>query len=907
MRKLVCFVLFSFFYVFCYCQNETSNWYFGDKAGINFNNSSVNILNDGAMTTPAGCSSISDIEGNLLFYTNGKTVWNKNHTIMEGGEGLVGEPETSQPTIIIPKPNSTNTYYIFSTRKTRTRSPLLYPGIYYSEVEISNDHPLGIVTNKNVKIANSKSQRITAVHHRNGKDIWVVFYGSNGYNFPDDIFFAFKIDENGINSPIRTKLNTINEIDQEGQMKASPDGKKIALSTNETIYIYNFDNLSGTLSKYRFISLRINFTDFYTCYGISFSPNSRFLYFSSLFTSFEGYTYNIVQVDTESENFFKIGEHIFTTEANRVAAASQLSMNGKIYFAQINSEDIFDYGGFIIGRDLFPTNVLGVINNPDELGVASNYNHDSINLENGISYFGLPNFIQSYFRNRIITENQCVFDTFDFSLDSYAPIKSVAWNFGDGTSSNEINPQHSYNTPGEFEVTATININDQNVQLYKKVTVFPLPDLIPDQRIIQCDNDADGISLFNLNNIADQISKDSTYTFKFYRSMTNAENDMNEISDPENFYNESNPQTIYAKATTINGCSSIESFSIETILKPSLTISPIIVCGELDNTGVFNLENKKNEIINDFSLSPLEEVSFFASLSDAQKTINTLPPKFLSASTTIWVKIESEQECSSISPIDLIANSPQINLEDNYTICISPSNHSSITLIGDPSNDNFEWRDENNNIISTNNTFTLTRAGEFSLTAYKTINGIQCSNFKAFTVNYPPPPDILDVQVNVINETENNVTITIIGDSSYEYSLDDDTYVGNGTSHTFTNVTPGIATIYIRDINKCESPTETSASIIGYPKFLTPNADGFNDYWKVYGANSNFFKEIDVKIFNRFGKTLYVFNNENAHIGWDGTYNGIHLPTNDYWFHAKLKDLDDNIIDKKGHFTLKRN
>ncbi|WP_047789275.1 T9SS C-terminal target domain-containing protein [Tenacibaculum mesophilum] len=908
MTKLI-FVCLFIFSISCFSQRETDNWFFGDKAGIVFNNGNLSISNKGQIVTETGSSSISSNQGNLLFYTNGATIWNRNHKIMENGEGLIGESEASQPSIIIPKPNSNSIYYVFTTRKTKTENPSLFPGIYFSEVEISNKYPLGKVTQKNVRLENSTAQRITAVHHKNGKDIWVITYGSNSYNGPDEIFFAFRVTDKGVNfRPVKTKLNEIKSSLSKGEIKASPDGSKVALSTGSNLYIYNFDNETGVFSRFKLLNLRLNFTDGYTCNGLTFSSNSKILYYSSFYYERgNNDSYNIMQLDLDNTDQFFFGESIFTTTPERASASAQLASDGKIYIAQINSERLFDYGGQPIGFDLTPFNTLGVINDPNKLGVACNYEHDAVNLEDGLSYFGLPNFIQSYFRNRITTENQCVFDTFTFSLDSYAPIKSVVWDFGDGNKSNDITPKHTYTSAGEYNVTAVININNQDIPLYKKITIYPLPNLSPNQEIIQCDDNNDGISLFNLNNIANKISTDNTLTYKFYKNLSDAENNVNEILDPENFYNESNPQTIYTKATSIYGCSDIENFSIRTLFKPTLTIPSITVCENSNNKGIFNLESKKAEIINTFGLNTLDKISFFSSLEDAQRTITPLPPEFLSPSSTIWVKIENEKGCFGISPIDLIVNSPQINLKDSYTICVSPSDHPPITLTADSSNNRFEWKDENNNTISTSNSFPLTREGEFSLTVYKTINGIECSNSKNFTVKYPPPPNVLNIEVNIQSETDNSVYISIDGDSSYEFSLDDANYVGNGTSHSFNNVQPGIATIYIRDINKCESPTKTSASIIGYPKFLTPNDDGFNDYWKVYGANTNFFKEINIKIFNRFGKILYVINDKNIELGWDGTYNNIKLPSNDYWFHAKLTDINDNKIDKKGHFTLKRN
>ncbi|MGB1042767.1 MAG: T9SS type B sorting domain-containing protein [Tenacibaculum sp.] len=103
-----------------------------------------------------------------------------------------------------------------------------------------------------------------------------------------------------------------------------------------------------------------------------------------------------------------------------------------------------------------------------------------------------------------------------------------------------------------------------------------------------------------------------------------------------------------------------------------------------------------------------------------------------------------------------------------------------------------------------------------------------------------------------------------------------------------------------------EAIVNEDISIIGYSKFLTPNDDTKNDKWFVYGANTNHFKLIDIKIFNRFGKILYTINNDNASLGWNGKYNGKPMPSGEYWFQAKLIDLNDKKIEKKGHFALIR-
>ena len=142
------------------------------------------------------------------------------------------------------------------------------------------------------------------------------------------------------------------------------------------------------------------------------------------------------------------------------------------------------------------------------------------------------------------------------------------------------------------------------------------------------------------------------------------------------------------------------------------------------------------------------------------------------------------------------------------------------------------------------------------------------------------------------------ISIVATGEGDYEYALDningpyqDDT--------TFYDVSPGFHTVYVRDKNGCGIANET-VSVIGFPNFFTPNDDGYNDTWHIYGINTPSQSGSEIYIFDRYGKLLkqLLFNS----LGWDGTYNGNPMPTSDYWFYIKLGD--NRIF--RGHFTLKR-
>lgn len=904
MNKVYTFLLFYIFSLFCFSQNETSNWYFGDKSGFYFNKGKIDILNNSKMSTPAGCSTISDVDGNLLFYTDGQTVWNKNHAVMQNGSNLGGNKELFQNSIIIPKPNSKNIYYLLYLKNTL---PATSHAFYLAEIEVSQNFPQGIVKRKNELISSFSTERITAVHSKDGKSIWVITInkGSSSDSLVNTIS-VFKFNENGIQRPpinysIQETISTL------GAMKISPDGSKLAVAdyNGSNIFLYDFDTITGNIT----FSERV-FTDvalFSPTYPLSveFSSDSKILYYSarqrldsSILVQY------ILNSPFPADPLYSKKQLIYVSYDSSLGTL-QLANNGKIYASIFIKTDPADNV-----NNLIYTEDIGVINEPNKHKFESNYNHSFVKTTPGLSLKGLPNFISSYLRNRIITENKCAFELFDFSLDAYAPITSVIWDFGDNSNtSTNINPTHAYTSSGNYIVTATVTINNQQQNIYKRIKVFPLPELIKNQKLVQCDDDNDGISLFNLNNISSKISKDTSLNYTFYKSLTDAQNNSNPILDPENFYNESNPQTIYTKAISINECTEIESFTIESLFKPSINISPIIECEipDSNNEANFDLQRKRVEIDILLNLSKSYKISFFPTFKDAQKYTNELPDLYKSSSTIIWVKIENENGCSGISPIQLTVNTlPITGINDSFTICVNPTSHAPVIITANNNNDKFEWKDENGNIISLNNNFTLTKTGKYSLTVYKTQNNIECSNTSDFIVINPTPPVIVSLDFNSESEQKNSVYVTVNGNSSYEFSLNNIDYFGNGTSHTFYDVTPGINTVYVRDINKCEAITTDDVSIIGYPKFLSPNGDNKNDTWTVYGVNSNFFKKIDITIFNRFGRVLYTINNQNAEQGWNGTLNGKNLPPNDYWFYAKLVDLNDNVIEKKGHFSLQK-
>ena len=172
-----------------------------------------------------------------------------------------------------------------------------------------------------------------------------------------------------------------------------------------------------------------------------------------------------------------------------------------------------------------------------------------------------------------------------------------------------------------------------------------------------------------------------------------------------------------------------------------------------------------------------------------------------------------------------------------------------------------------------------------------------CSSSRTITVLASETATI--ESVNVVGVAPNNVvTITVSGEGDYEIALDDENGIYQD-SFVFTNVTQGFHTIYIKDKNGCGT-VEDTISVLGFPKFFTPNGDEDNPTWRVIGTDAQFLQIASIQIFNRYGKLITEQTTLNS--GWDGTLNGNTLPSDDYWFVARFIDGKTYT----GHFALRR-
>lgn len=183
----------------------------------------------------------------------------------------------------------------------------------------------------------------------------------------------------------------------------------------------------------------------------------------------------------------------------------------------------------------------------------------------------------------------------------------------------------------------------------------------------------------------------------------------------------------------------------------------------------------------------------------------------------------------------------------------------------------------------------------------KATNAYNCFNYAQLTLELSN--DIVPNRVAIITGVKttdftgnkNKVTIEYTGSSDYEFSIDGVYYQDNPE---FLNIPAGIYTAYANDKNGCGVSNPFSFTILDYPRYFTPNGDGYNDFWTI--KNLNLLPQATIHIFDRYGKLLKQFNSSN--LNWNGTLNGYLLPADDYWFNLFFEN-GKNI---KGHFSLKR-
>lgn len=348
------FVLFS--------KNEANVWYFGRNAGLDFNTESPTVLTDSRIFAWEGCASICDTSGNLLFYTRGDTIFKRDHTIMANGMNILGNQDITQSSVIIPMPDNNHKYFLFTIYGFGISAQLRY-----SIIDITIDS----VIVKNVFLRVGIAEKLAAVLHANGKDVWVMIHGMNNNDF-----YAYLVSGDSVAlSPVISSVGSVNTPTTSiGYLKFSPNGHRlVSVNYLPSLELFDFNNSTGVVFNGFKLPVEIY------PYGLSFSPDNsklyvRFNHFSSIPKS-KVYQFDLSKCDSAGI----VNSRMVVGTSPQQIDAIQIGPDGKIYIAKAASK------------------YLAVISYPNELGLACAFQDSAVYLGGQYSWNGLPNFIESYF------------------------------------------------------------------------------------------------------------------------------------------------------------------------------------------------------------------------------------------------------------------------------------------------------------------------------------------------------------------------------------------------------------------------------------------------------------------------------------------------------------------------------
>ncbi|MDX5321813.1 MAG: hypothetical protein LPK45_11780, partial [Bacteroidota bacterium] len=298
MKRLLPLVIVFFVSLQLVAQYRAMNWYFGRNAGISFSQQgTASAITDGAQDAYEACASISDRNGNLLFYTDGDTVWNARNEIMPNGKHIEGNRSATQGALIVPKPGSKTLYYIFTLDNTTSNAFVLN----YSEVDMSLNNGLGDVTStKGVQLLSGVSERMAATFNASGDGVWVVVRDAD-----EATFYSYEITKNGISSsPVSTSIGSSTNVGfgQSGQMKFSPNGEYLAWVAryDRFLEVLRFNKANGEFENW---TRKVIFSEVNQLpYGVEFSADGRRLYVSR---GFQGGIYQFDMNMAVSESLFQ--------------------------------------------------------------------------------------------------------------------------------------------------------------------------------------------------------------------------------------------------------------------------------------------------------------------------------------------------------------------------------------------------------------------------------------------------------------------------------------------------------------------------------------------------------------------------------------------------------------------------
>lgn len=356
-----------------HAQQPPQTWYFGYNASLVFTPAGPVPAEPGRISSvEGGAVGNHPITGELLFYTDGATVWNADHTEMEYGSGLHGHWSSAQSALIVPWPCDATKYLLVTSGQEGYEPIEPRHGVEWAVVHHSGTvGKSGRIVSKNNVLLDSASEQLTAIRHTNGNDYWIVAHGRDGNEF-----YVYLLTRDGLQiQPIISKAGSPQDARSVGTLKASPDGRRLALGK---VGPGKHGNLAGHAELFSFeassgiVSNGITVWDV-PVYGVSFSPDSKMLYAAE----YSGEN-RIAQFEADRDVPGDIiASRTIVGRSIGQLKACQLGPDGKIYIA------------------VYDQHWLSAIDQPNVIGAGCRFIDNAVDLGDRRSSSGLPNNIDA--------------------------------------------------------------------------------------------------------------------------------------------------------------------------------------------------------------------------------------------------------------------------------------------------------------------------------------------------------------------------------------------------------------------------------------------------------------------------------------------------------------------------------
>ncbi len=837
------------------CQGPTSHWYFGDSAGIKFENYTPSfLLNSNLGVADEGSAVLSNRNGDLLNYARPSFILNQLHDTIENGSNLEGNNSSTQGAIFIPNPIDTSIVYFISHQYELGQDT----GHHFSIVRKTNTFPLGIIlpTEKNVPLVNGTTEKTTAVHHNNGSDIWVITRKVN-----TDSMLAILITHEGVQGePIVSIVPNDGNLAISGQLKSSPNGKFLAecIFRAPDVYpiqarVYKFNNVTGEVTESISISYE-NTLNTARPYGCEFSANSKFLYFANTFTPTIGpsiFQYSIENYDSSSINSSRFD--LFTNQN----FALQIGVDKKIYGAKLQNQ------------------YLSCISNPQTTGATLLYSDSAVYLGGRTSRLGLPDFIQSYFHPAY----------FDYESKCNLPVKftsypvgqdSVHWDFGESSSASNastlINPAHDYQNEGFYTVEFIVYADSSSDTFSRDIYVKKSLGLTGSSFSADiCDT-------------AHVINANHNLTLMKYNWSTGAAADSISVTQSG---------TYFCSMTAF--CDSlIDTFQVSFIVNPEIDLGNDTVLCEGD-TLTFMAEN-------------LPQTNYQWSTGENSTAVN-IDASIFSNLKPIDLWLTSTNACGNSSDtirIDFLPQ-PDVSWFSDSILC-----NQSEAIVNTPSIDSVTFFMTYTSDDIAYDTLTPPWVIDtFGLYYAHAFNKCDTVVKRAFL----SPFNVIDVSLGadtVLCPGDSIVLNAFWPASSYAWSngsLDsvlvvsyDDLQSNGSETYTVTITNGACDFIAARKLSVDDLICDTANCKFSIPNVFSPNADGINDVLKISNTCSSL--PYAATIYNRWGQLIFADERGqgNLPLSWDGYINGIAASQGTYFI---IIQYDEGKV-QKGSFSLVR-